>query len=131
MSKPTYFLTDSEKCFGILWENSKLGKILVLDNYFQMNLNQDWTIRNRDGEAINYIDLRDFLFEIIPGSNETVDEPKDIWDKWLEVKYKEIEERFAQIIIKEPHPREYLSSYDEVEFYIDGVIQSLDNNING
>lgn len=126
MSKPTYFLTDSDKCFGILWENNKLGKTLVLDNYFQLNLNQDWAIRDRNGKAIDYIDLRDFLFEIIPGSID----PIDNWDEWLKKKYKEIEERFAKIIIKEPHPKEYLSSYNETGWYIDRVINSLDNDIN-
>jgi len=114
MSKPLYALCNREGVLGLLWENNNLEKVLVLYNG-EIDFNCDWSIRscdyNKNEDDIN-IDLREFLYDIFP-CNKIKKEITD-WDKWLEEKYKEIEERFAQIIIKEPHPREYLSNYDEV-----------------
>lgn len=120
MSKPRYFITDRNSILGILWENENLGRVLVLENKNEIDFNQDIVVRDVYG-IVNHVDLRDFLFEIIPGSHELINKHKDIWDEWLENVYRELDERFADIIIEEPHPSEYLSSYDEISWYLEDV----------
>lgn len=120
MSKPRYFITDRNGVLGILWENENLGKVLVLENKNEIDFNQDIEVRDFNG-VVNHIDLRDFLYEIIPGSHEPMNEPKHIWDEWLENVHRELEKRFADIIIEEPHPSEYLSSYNEIGWYLEDV----------
>ena len=126
MSKPLYALCDREKVLGLLWENNNLGKVLVLYNG-EMDFNNDWMIRNCDynqnEDDIN-IDLREFLYDIFPCNK--IKKEFTNWDEWLEQKYKEIDEIFSKIIIKKPHPKEYLSNYNKINWYIDGVIESLE-----
>ena len=127
MSKPLYTLCNREGVLGLLWENNNLGKVLVLYNG-EIDFNCDWSIRNCDynknEDDIN-IDLREFLYDIFPCNK--IKKEFINWDEWLERKYKEIDEKFAQIIIKKPHPSEYLSSYNEDEWFIDDFIYSLED----
>lgn len=67
MSKVKYAIITQEKQIGLLWENEKLGKVLVLENGVKISFNQDLEIYNVDDEKLeNHVDLRDFLLEIIP-----------------------------------------------------------------
>ncbi len=66
MSKPKYIVINGNSIVGVLWENEKQGKVLVT-NDVKIDINSDIEIRDVfTDEAVNNVDLRDFLLEIIP-----------------------------------------------------------------
>jgi hypothetical protein len=67
MSKPKYVIRNRESIIGLLWENDKLGNVLVTYPDTQIDLNQDLEIWDVEScKQVNHVDLRDFLLETLP-----------------------------------------------------------------
>ena len=79
MSKAKYAIRNGQDVVGLLWENEKLGKVLVTYPDIKIDMNFDleiWDIETH--EVIDYIDLRDFLLESLPMEFINVDNPKKV-----------------------------------------------------
>lgn len=73
MSDAKYTIKNGDSILGILWENEKLGKVLVTDGKVDMNF--DLEIYDHSKNAyVKYIDLRDFLLEVLPTENNVLKE---------------------------------------------------------
>ncbi len=75
MSKSKYAVINggNQNIVGILYENEKLGKVLVT-NDVKIDMNCDIEIMDVfTGEVVNSIDLRDIILEAIPheGNGDT------------------------------------------------------------
>jgi hypothetical protein len=66
MSKLLYGIRNGYNIIGTLWENEKLGKILVTTGE-KIDLNYNLEIKNAETEEYEEsIDLKDFLLECLP-----------------------------------------------------------------
>ena len=64
MSKAKYVIANGDGIIGVLWENEKLGKVLVTDG--KIDANHDLEIYEpMGGKPVKHVDLRDFLLEVL------------------------------------------------------------------
>jgi hypothetical protein len=65
MSEVTHFVRNGDNITGILWNNENLGKVFVLMNNVDMNFDLEIS-EATTGKIVKYVDLRDFLLEVLP-----------------------------------------------------------------
>lgn len=66
MSQAKYAIINNKTLIAVLYEDEKLGKVLVLEGE-KVDLKWDLEIWDIEGnKSINFIDLKDFLLKVLP-----------------------------------------------------------------
>jgi hypothetical protein len=74
MNKPKYYLTNGHVVIGIVYESDKYGRTLLVTG--NLDVNQSLDVRDTYANKILDIDLIEFLYGMIPASQENINEQK-------------------------------------------------------